>query len=202
MAKRILLADDSLTIHRLVSATFSPEDGFDVIPVETGDSALGRLEEVQPDVVLADLVMPGKSGYEVCREIRSHPSFDHIPVILLVGAFDRFDPGQASGVGAAGFIQKPFEPEALFKLVSSVIEASRAPRTVESQDDLLGLAELFPPLRPENERPALTSAEIEMIADRVLARLSTEVVEAVVWDVVPEIAEQVVRDAMDKRRDD
>lgn len=202
MRKRILLADDSTTIHRLVAATFESRDGFDVIAVDSGDAALADLDEVRPDVVLTDVVMPGKTGYEVCREIRAHPAFGHVPVILLVGAFDRLDPARASEAGAAAFIQKPFEPEALFQLVSSVIQASEEIRSPESEEDLLGLGGLFPPLRPETERRALTVAEIEMIADRVLARLATDVIESVAWNVVPEIAERVLRDEIHKRHDD
>ncbi len=202
MRKRILLADDSTTIHRLVSATFESRDGFDVFPVESGDAALLGLDEVRPDVVLIDVVMPGKGGYEVCREIRAHPAFGHVPVILLVGAFDRLDPAQASEAGAAAFMQKPFEPEALYRLVSSVIQTSEEVRAAESDEDLLGLGALFPPVPSENERRALTVAEIETIADRVLARLATGVIEAVAWNVVPEIAERVVRDEIHKRHDD
>jgi DNA-binding response OmpR family regulator len=202
LRKRILLADDSTTIHRLVSATFESKDGFDVFAVESGDAALLSLDDVRPDVVLTDIVMPGKTGYEVCREIRAHAAFGRVPVILLVGAFDRLDPAHASEAGAAAFIQKPFEPEALCRLVASVIETSEEIRSAPSDEDLLGLGPLFPPVPPERERRALTVAEIEMIADRVLARLSTEVIESVAWDVVPEIAERVVRDEIQKRHDD
>ena len=80
MKRLILLADDSLTIQRLVTQTFA--DGqFEVVSVSNGDAAIRKFEEVRPDVVLADIYMPGKNGYEVCSYIKNHPQLSGTPVV-------------------------------------------------------------------------------------------------------------------------
>jgi CheY-like chemotaxis protein len=115
----ILLADDSSTIQRLVSQTFAGGE-FDVVCVSNGDAAVRKFEEVRPDVVLADIYMPGKNGYEVCAAIKKHAEMGDTPVVLLAGAFDAFDHETANQVGAVAHITKPFEPQALVNLVTSL----------------------------------------------------------------------------------
>ena len=114
MGKKILLADDSITIQKVIELTFSDED-FDVVTVGNGRLALERLAEVRPDIVLCDIIMPEKDGYEVCEQIKSSPSWSHLPVLLLTGAFEPFDQDKATRVGANGFLAKPFEPQSLIK---------------------------------------------------------------------------------------
>src|SRR5712671_7580134 len=101
MRQTILLADDSPTIQRLVTQTFA-DTRFDVVSVSNGDAAIKRLEEIQPDLVLADIYMPGKNGYEVCAHIKGHATLSGTPVILLVGAFDAYDEATATQAGATG----------------------------------------------------------------------------------------------------
>jgi CheY-like chemotaxis protein len=108
MRQTILLADDSPTIQRLVAQTFA-EGNFEVISVSNGEAAIRRFDETKPDIVLADIYMPGRSGYEVCSYVRNHPQLSSTPVILLVGAFDAFDEETAKNAGATANITKPFE---------------------------------------------------------------------------------------------
>src|SRR5262245_39925498 len=148
MRRTILLADDSPTIRKLVTQTFADGD-FDVVSVSNGDAAIKALEEKRPSVVLADIYMPGKNGYEVCKYVRSHPQLTTTPVVLLVGAFDAFDEDTAKQCGATANITKPFEPGSLIELVTSVISASSGAdseaQASEATDDtdLLGLGEIF-----------------------------------------------------------
>src|SRR5688572_29967865 len=99
---------------------------FDVVSVSNGDAAVRKFDEVQPDLVLADIYMPGKNGYEVCAAVKKHEQLGDTPVVLLAGAFDAFDEETASHVGAAAHITKPFEPQALLNLVSSLAPKSSA----------------------------------------------------------------------------
>ena len=124
MAKKILLADDSITIQKVIELTFSDED-FDVITVGNGRLALERLPEVRPDIVLCDIIMPEKDGYEVCEQIKSNPASSHLPVLLLTGAFEPFDQERASRAGYDGSLAKPFEPETLIAKVKDLL--ARAP---------------------------------------------------------------------------
>ena len=119
MKRLILLADDSPTIQRLVTQIFAGGE-FDIVAVSNGDAAVRKFEEVHPDIVLADIYMPGKNGYEVCAAVKKHPELGDTPVVLLAGAFDAYDEETATQVGAATHITKPFEPQALLSLVGSL----------------------------------------------------------------------------------
>ena len=120
MSKTLLLADDSITIQKIVNLTFSGE-GIDVVTVSNGDAALRKVQELHPDVVLADIFMPGKNGYEVCEHIKNDSLLNSTPVILLVGAFEPFDPIEAERVRANGHLTKPFEIKVLISAVTSLI---------------------------------------------------------------------------------
>jgi len=120
MASRILLADDSITIQKVVNLTFADE-GIEVVAVSSGDMAERRLQEVSPDLVLADIFMPGKNGYELCEAIKENSQFQHVPVVLLVGAFEPFDQAEANRVRADAHLTKPFESRTLVETVRRLI---------------------------------------------------------------------------------
>ncbi len=118
MSRKILLADDSLTIQKVVELTFMEGD-YEVIAASNGDDALARLGEMEPDVVIADVHMPGADGFEICKVSKSqHPE---IPVLLLVGTFEPFDENAANDAGADAHLKKPFDSQELMKLVESLI---------------------------------------------------------------------------------
>jgi CheY-like chemotaxis protein len=126
MPKTLLLADDSVTIQKVVGISFASED-VTLIAVDNGDDALERAREERPDAILADVVMPGRNGYEVCEAVKSDPALAHIPVLLLTGTFETFDAERASAVGAAGHIAKPFEAQALVDRVKELFTANSGP---------------------------------------------------------------------------
>src|SRR5438128_4833449 len=133
MKRTILLADDSPTIRRLVRQTFA-EGSYEIVEVSNGEAAIKRLDEVQPSIVLADIYMPGKNGYEVCSYVRNHPTLGDIPVVLLVGAFDAFDEEVARQSGATANITKPFEPGALIELVKSLVPVDEEAEEAEKPE--------------------------------------------------------------------
>jgi CheY-like chemotaxis protein len=128
MAKRILLADDSITIQKVVELTFSDGD-YEVTAVNNGAKAIAKLSEMRPDIILSDIIMPEKNGYEVCEYVKSHPEYRTIPVILLTGTFEPFDPDRAEKAGCDAVVTKPFESQSLIHKVEELIEqsASSAP---------------------------------------------------------------------------
>jgi CheY-like chemotaxis protein len=123
MPKKILLADDSITIQKVVELTFSDAD-YEVVTANNGARAIDRLAEVRPAIVLSDIIMPEKNGYEVCEYIKSHPEFRHIPVILLTGTFEPFDPERAERAGCDAVVTKPFESQSLIHKVEELIGQS------------------------------------------------------------------------------
>ncbi|MGA7622705.1 MAG: response regulator [Candidatus Acidiferrales bacterium] len=125
---RILVADDNTNIQRMVVLAFQ-ERGLEVITVGNGEAAVRRLPDADPDVVLADVFMPVRNGYEVCEFVKKDARFCHIPVILLVGAFDPMDEKEARRVGADGVLKKPFvPPDPLIAMVMAALEKN--PRVV------------------------------------------------------------------------
>ena len=128
----ILLADDSITIQKIVNLTFSGE-GIEVVTVGNGEAAVKKIHEIRPALVLADIFMPGKNGYEVCDYIKTDPSLSATPVILLVGAFEPFDSNEAARVKADGHLTKPFEIKVLISAVNSLISAAGEPKDAPEQ---------------------------------------------------------------------
>jgi CheY-like chemotaxis protein len=128
---RILVADDNSNIQKMVSLALK-DQGIDVVAVGNGEAAVRKISDVRPDLVLADVFMPVRNGYEVCKYVKDDSSLSHIPVILLVGAFDPLDEQEAQRVGADGVLKKPFvPPDPLISMVkSALIRAANAAQAV------------------------------------------------------------------------
>ena len=207
MSKSILLADDSATIRKVIELTFSGTD-FHVESVASGEEALAKLELMRPDVVLADVVMPEPSGYEICRRVKmlDRP----IPVLLLAGTFEAFDHEQARACGADGCLLKPFESRTLVERVTSLL-ASRdavgggAVEVVQAEPSqpIHGPAAI--PQGQDLALPTSTDAAeadaavphdpsaIDAIAEAVVRRLSDVVVRQIVREIVPQLAKELAR---------
>jgi CheY-like chemotaxis protein len=262
MPRTILLADDSITIRKVVELTFSDTD-IRVESVGSGRDALDRLAELRPDLVLADVVMPGPSGYEVCRTVKA--STRPVPVLLLTGTFEPFDADEARACGSDGHVTKPFDSRSLVERVEALLARGAAAPTkaAAGNDDLeqmfddlaapaskpgasdasvatpvetLRVAEPERPYEPArastaDQEPAtvedpvqgsfdarthgaavseravgvttLSPADIDAVARAVVERLSDRVLREIAWDVVPDLAEIVVRERIrDLERDD
>lgn len=123
---KVLVADDNANIQKMVALALE-ERGIHVVSVGNGEAAVRRISDVNPDLLLADIFMPVRNGYEVCEFVKKDQRFAHIPVILLVGAFDPLDEKEARRVGADGVLKKPFvPPDPLIAMVTSALE--RNPR--------------------------------------------------------------------------
>jgi CheY-like chemotaxis protein len=149
----LLLADDSVTIQRVIELTFADED-IQVVAVSDGDQAIAVLERQPPDIVLADIGMPGKSGYEVAQHIRNHPGLAHIPVVLLTGAFEPVDQARAAAAGCSGVLAKPFEPQQVIGRVRELLAQKGRPAEAPAP---------APPLPPPPAAPFM-DAEPETVS--------------------------------------
>lgn len=138
MAK-ILVADDNSNIQKMVGLALK-DQGIDVVAVGNGEAAVRKISDVRPDLVLADVFMPVRNGYEVCNYVKQDSTLAHIPVILLVGAFDPLDEQEAQRVGADGVLKKPFvPPDPLISMVKSALTRAGV---------VIGAAEPPPPPAP------------------------------------------------------
>jgi CheY-like chemotaxis protein len=121
MPYKLLLADDSVTIQRVIELTFAEED-VTVTAVSDGQQAIDLIQAAPPDIVLADVGMPKRDGYEVAAFIKNDPALEHIPVLLLTGAFEPIDDERAQAVRCDGVLAKPFEPQLLISRVKELLQ--------------------------------------------------------------------------------
>ena len=125
MPYKLLLADDSVTIQRVIELTFADED-VQVIAVGDGQQAMERIEAERPDIVLADVGMPERDGYDVAAFVKGTAHLAHIPVLLLTGAFEPIDEQRAGAVGCDGVLAKPFEPHMVITRVKELLAGGAA----------------------------------------------------------------------------
>ncbi len=125
MAHKLLLADDSITIQKVVELVLAEED-FEIKSVGNGEDALKAVETFGPDIILADVEMPKMNGYQLCEKIKQDPLTNHIPVLLLAGAFEPIDDELAKRVGADDSIIKPFESQELISKLNAVLTMASA----------------------------------------------------------------------------
>jgi len=156
--KTIVLADDSITIQKVVELTFSEAD-YRVICVSSGGQALKKVAEVRPDVVLLDVIMPEKNGYEVCEQLKRNPATAGIPILLLTGTFEPFDRKRAEAAGANAHLTKPFESQVLVAKVEELIAATPSVASDEEggRMDIISGGEVYrvdPGRAGEGMRPA------------------------------------------------
>lgn len=135
MAK-ILVADDNSNIQKMVGLALK-DQGIDVVAVGNGEAAVRKISDIIPDLVLADVFMPVRNGYEVCQYVKQDPALAHIPVILLVGAFDPLDEQEAQRVGADGVLKKPFvPPDPLIAMVKAALQRAGVSYSSEKTGDV------------------------------------------------------------------
>jgi len=137
MSKKLLLADDSVTVQRVVELTFADE-GIEVVSVPDGNQAVERIEREKPDIVLADVSMPGRDGYQVAEYVKNASHLSHIPVVLMTGAFEQLDDERARDVKCDAALAKPFEPQRVINLVNQLLRGEGGP----------GLAPVAPAAEP------------------------------------------------------
>jgi len=177
---RILLADDSPHAQRMGEQILS-EEGFEVVTVSDGDSALLRLEDVDPDLVLADVVMPHRSGYEICQYVKISPRHRHARVILTGSMKDQIDEAEARRVKADGSVQKPFEASVLLAVVKPLVELAAKER-----------GDLLPAPGAGGKRPAPQTPVVALIDPERVRAAVTVALDASLPAIIEEITDKVL----------
>jgi CheY-like chemotaxis protein len=157
MGHKLLLADDSVTIQRVIELTFADED-IQVIAVGDGQQAIAKIETERPDVVLADIGMPERDGYEVAAHVKGAAHLSHIPVLLLTGAFEPIDEARAKAVGCDGVLVKPFEPQMVINRVRDLL-AGRRPASLWAAGSASSAAAAAASPKPERPGDSTDMAE-------------------------------------------
>ncbi len=177
---RVLLADDSTHAQRMGTKILTAE-GFQVVTVSNGEAAAKKLPDGNFDLVMADVFMPGRSGYELCSFVKSGAETSHVPVILVVGQLEPYDPEQGERVAADGVLTKPFEASKVVEMVKRVLqeaaqkkEAAAAPPPPPPpplEEMTVPVAEAAPAPQPEPPKvqPEMEQAAFGLFIDEVTA---------------------------------
>jgi CheY-like chemotaxis protein len=168
----ILLADDSPHAQRMGQRILA-EEGHEVVCVSDGEAAALRLSEVDPDVVIADAHLPGRSGIELCRDIKSNRR--HARVILTAGSLEALDEAAAKRAGCDAILRKPFEASVMAQNLAPLLEAARRDR------EAISMAATAAPSAPSLAAPPADDirAAVERAVERELPRLLDELTQRV-----------------------
>jgi len=186
----VLLADDSPHAQR-IGERILREEGFEVVTVTDGETALIRLEDAAPDVILADVLLPRRSGYEVCSHVKNHPRFGHARVILTAGALEPLDEQEARRVGADAVLRKPFEASVVLATLKPLLGAMPAPSSRPAPPAEAPKPEATPVLRAAEGAPAAPAQVPEIDPERVRAAV-TLALDASLPALVDEITAKVL----------
>jgi putative two-component system response regulator len=135
-APKILVVDDKIDTVLLLRELLSSR-GYEVITATDADEARKLVHSERPDLVLLDVIMPGKSGYELCRELKEDPITRLIPVVMITGLSDRDDRVRGIEAGADDFLSKPLYPEELFARVKSLLKLKEFTDELENAEAVL-----------------------------------------------------------------
>lgn len=178
----VLLADDSLHAQRMGERILR-EEGFEVIAALDGATALKLLADCNPDVVVADVFLPGFSGIDLCRELKSNEKFRHTRVVLTAGLLEPFDEDEGRRAGCDAIIKKPFEATAIVDTLKPLAEAAQFARGLFGETTPVpvpanGIASLPRP-KPEPVDPERIRAAITIALDHALPAMIEEITERV-----------------------
>jgi len=146
---RILLADHSPHAQRMGERILRDE-GYEVATVTDGETALQRLKDLAPDLILADISLPSRTGYEICEYVKTSGKYPQTRVVLTAGPVAAYDESRAQAAGADGFVRKPFEASVLLSTVQPLIEK---PETAIASQPAGRAAPLAPPAPAAAPRP-------------------------------------------------
>lgn len=177
----ILLADDSPHAQRMGERILR-EEGFEVVSVTNGDTALVRMHDVDPDLVIADAFLPGCDGFELCRRIKT--AYRHVRVILTAGLLEPFDEEEARRAGSDAILKKPFEASVVMETIRPLVHDAQLARGLFAE--LMASAQPVPSLATE-PHPKLAAppdterieAAITLALDAALPALIREITEKV-----------------------
>ncbi|MDP9158939.1 MAG: response regulator [Acidobacteriota bacterium] len=133
---RILLVDDNSDLMSLMQELLSGR-GYDVVAMPNAIQAEEEIFRHPPDLILSDVIMPGKSGYEFCRELKANPATRLIPFVLITGLSDRGDRLRGIEAGADDFLNKPIHAEELFARVNSLLKLKEFTDELETAESVL-----------------------------------------------------------------
>jgi CheY-like chemotaxis protein len=148
MARTVLVADDSVTMQRILQMTLSALPDLNVLAVGDGQAALARAFELRPHLIIADAGMPGTDGYEVARTVKASAELAHIPVILLAGTFQPYDEARGASANVDAVVVKPFESRQIIEAVAKALGLNVSGALPVARPSFAGLGPAQPAVEP------------------------------------------------------
>lgn len=180
---RILLADESPHAQRMGEQILS-EEGFEVVTISDGDSALLRLEDVDPDMVIVGVSLPHRSGYEICQYLKMSPRHKHVRVLLAAGVRDQVDEAEVRRVQADGVVAKPFQASMLLEAVKPLVAGAAKDRGSRPSPARASSA--------SGKRPAPKAPVVALIDPERVRAAVTVALDASLSGMIDEITEKVL----------
>ena len=154
----VYFIDDSATMREVIKIAFRREN-IHVVACHDAATALKEIEAAHPDIVITDVIMPDKDGYDVCQHIKSHPDLAKTPVILMSGVVNRAVAEKAFAVKADELLRKPFQPQDLIARVKHLLNpnGAPAPTPAAAANAAVALSSIFSaaaPMPPRSVAPA------------------------------------------------
>ena len=122
---QILIVDDSVSVRKALERILKTRK-MDVVAAKSAEDALETLQNLSPDLIIADVIMPGQSGFELCETVKTGDTHAHIPVMLISGVVDSEVERKAQEAGAVGVVKKPFTPDDIFPKIEAALGAAQA----------------------------------------------------------------------------
>src|SRR6516164_1038750 len=144
---RVYFIDDSATMREVIKIAFRREN-IDVVTYHDAQTALAEIENAKPDIVITDVIMPDKDGYDVCQYIKTHPDLKKTPVVLMSGVVNRAVAEKAFAVKADELLRKPFQPQDLIARVKHLLQPNTAPTAAAAASAAVALSSIFSPAAP------------------------------------------------------
>jgi len=163
MPKKLLLAEDSLTIRKVFELALSRSD-ITITAVDNGEDAVRFASEISPDLVIADLTLPGKNGFAVAAELRAMEKTEKIPVLILSGTLVPLDEARFKASGARGVLFKPFESRELLENIErllregTAVPEARKPQEAPAVDERWDFSDVLDEVEAETGKSAVTAA--------------------------------------------
>lgn len=151
----VYFIDDSATMREVIKIAFRREN-MNVVATHDAAHALEEIEQTRPDIVITDVIMPEKDGYEVCQFIKTHPELARTPVILMSGVVNRMVAERAFSVKADELLRKPFQPQDLITRVRHLLnqDSHQAPSPAAAVSAAAALSAIFSSAPPASHVPA------------------------------------------------
>lgn len=163
--KKILIIEDELNIFELIKFNLEAQ-GFEVAGVHEGTGAVEKIVDIRPDLIILDLMLPGKDGLTICREVRADKNLSYIPVIMLTAKSEEFDKVLGLEMGADDYMTKPFSVKELYARVKAVLRRTEMIKSSDTEEITVGSLRILPgsfEVYKNGKKLSLTLKEYELL---------------------------------------